>query len=156
MCKTRLEHIKNLTLHLTLNEKRFLEESIKIFSIRQVNSKEQNIIDYLEQTINSFKESKDKVSCGKQLVNHMFKIRYPIISKKLKLLNKLKVELKQFGIRLSYDKMLERDPKIFLMNGKEIILNEQLLKINNFELNNLTERVKIIIRNVIEIFNSGI
>ncbi|MFQ3675141.1 MAG: hypothetical protein SNJ64_01190 [Endomicrobiia bacterium] len=119
------------TFHLTQNEKLFVEETLKILSIRNPG-----IYKELNNFVESIKEPKDKVSCGKQVVNFLFKKRYPVITKKLKLLNKLKLELKKCGIKLSYDKMLEQNPKIILADGLEVRCQnyeDWILKNSKFE-----------------------
>lgn len=145
------------TFHLTLNEKRFVEESLKILSIRNPNIKQE-----LDGFIESFEEPKDKVSCGQRVVNFLFKKRFPVISKKLKLLNKLKFELKQHGIKLSYDKMLEQNPKIVLMNGKEVLISRletsvfQKFKVEKSEVEKFDKKVQSLIDTVLKIFYSGL
>jgi hypothetical protein len=134
------------TFHLTLSEKRFVEESLKILSIRnpEIETELENFITTI------IKEPKDKISRGQQIINFLFKNRFPVISKKLQLLNKLKVKLKSYGINLSYDKMLEQNPKIVLPDGREIkSLN---LELNNYKIDN---SIKELLISVYKIFYCG-
>lgn len=135
------------TFHLTLSEKRFVEESLKILSIRNPDIETE-----LENFITTItKEPKDKISRGQQIINFLFKNRFPVISKKLQLLNKLKIKLKSYGINLSYDKMLEQNPKIVLPDGREIkSLN---LELNNYKIDN---SIKELLISVYKIFYCGI
>ena len=174
------------TFHLTLNEKRFVEETLSVLTIRNFNIEKE-----LDDFIETIEEPKDKVSCGKQVVNFLFKKRYPVITKKLQLLNKLKLELKKCGINIFYDKMLEQNPKIVFMDGKEVlcsmskcpkfenlkvekseygsqesespkfdvdgvILESASWRTKNLEVDELGTKTRVLINAVFEIFHSGI
>ncbi len=74
-------------VHLTLSQKRFIIETFKILSIFSDNI-EQIFYDIFIQTTNS---SLDKHSAGEKFFYNIFCLRYPISSKKIQQLRKLKI-----------------------------------------------------------------
>lgn len=92
-----------LNLHLTFSQKKFVEESYKILKIFNKNI-EKIFAQKLKQST-SF--SQNRTQAGEFLFKEIYKIRYPITSKKLEI-------LKKKGIKISN---LEFDEKKLKINS---------------------------------------
>lgn len=126
--------------HLTKNEELFVKESLEVISIHfpSINSE-------LESFIESISNFEDKILAGQKVVNFVFQKRYPIIYSKLKFINKIKHKLKNYGIKIFFDKYLENEPTVMLAGGKKI-------NFKDLQTLNLDEDVKRLVEEVVNFF----